>query len=49
MSEGKRITDSELRRRITERADEARRKMLQQHGLTDIAVDLIREMRDEYR
>jgi hypothetical protein len=47
VSEGKRVTDPELRRRITERADEARREMLQRHGLTNIAVDLIREGRDE--
>ena len=45
--EGKRVTDPELRRRITERADEAHRAMLQQHGVTNIAVDLIREGRDE--
>jgi hypothetical protein len=47
VSEGKRVTDPELRRRITERADEARREMLRQHGLTNIAVDLVREARDE--
>jgi hypothetical protein len=47
VSEGKRVTDPELRRRVTERADAARRLMLERHGVMDIAVDLIRESRDE--
>jgi hypothetical protein len=46
-SEGKRVTDPELRRRVTERADAARRVMLERHGVMDIAVDLLRECRDE--
>jgi hypothetical protein len=47
VSEGKRVTDPELRRRIEERADRVRRQMLETHGVTDIAVELIRETRDE--
>lgn len=47
VSEGKRVTDPELRRRVHERADEVRRQMFATHGLTNIAVDLIREGRDE--
>ena len=47
VSGGKRVTDPELRKRIHERADEVRRVMFEKHGLTNIAVDLIRECRDE--
>ncbi len=47
VSEGKRVTDPELRRRIHERADEVRRVMVERHGLTNMAVDLVREGRDE--
>ena len=46
-SEGKRVTDPELRKRVTERADAARRVMLEQHGVMNIAVALLRECRDE--
>jgi DNA transposition AAA+ family ATPase len=44
---GKPVTDPALRRRIEERAEAARRAMLQRDGVTDIAVDLIREGRDD--
>ena len=47
VSRGKRVTDPELRRRITERGDAARRAMLERHGVTDIAVELLRQTRDE--
>jgi hypothetical protein len=47
ISEGKPITDSALRTRIHERSDQVRRAMLEKHGVTNIAVDLIREVRDE--
>jgi hypothetical protein len=47
VSEGNRVTDPELRKRMTERADEVRRKMVETHGVMDIAVNLIREGRDE--
>jgi hypothetical protein len=46
-SQGRRVTDPELRRRITERGDAARRVMLERHGVRDIAVELLREARDE--
>jgi hypothetical protein len=45
--EGKRVTDPALRQRIHERAERARREDFERHGLTNIAVDLIREARDE--
>jgi hypothetical protein len=47
ISEGKPVTDPALRKRIHERAEQVRRAMLEQHGMTNIAVDLIREARDE--
>ena len=47
ISQGKRVTDSELRRRITERGDAARRVMLERHGVRDLAVELLRDARDE--
>ena len=43
---GRRVADPELRRRVTERGDEVRREM-RARGATDIAVDLIRSIRDE--
>ena len=46
VSEGKRVADPELRRRVHERADEVRLQMFATHGLTNIAVDLLREGRD---
>lgn len=47
VSEGKRVTDPELLRRIRERSDALRQEMLRTQGLTDVAVDLVREIRDE--
>ena len=47
ISEGKRATDPELLRRIHGRAEEVRREMFEKNGLTNIAVELIREVRDE--
>ena len=44
---GKRVTDPELLRRIRQRSDALRREMLRTQGLTDIAVDLVQESRDE--
>lgn len=46
VSEGKRITDPELDRRIADRADAARAETLQHFGVQDIGVKIIREMRD---
>jgi hypothetical protein len=47
IAEGKRVTDPALRKRIYERSEQVRRAMLEKHGMTNIAVDLIREVRDE--
>jgi hypothetical protein len=47
VSEGKRVTDPELRRRIRERSDALRQEMLRTQGLTNVAVDLVREIRDK--
>jgi hypothetical protein len=47
IAQGKRVTDPALRQRIFERSEQVRREMLEKHGLTNIAVDLIREVRDE--
>jgi hypothetical protein len=47
IAEGKRVTDPALRKRIYERSEQVRRAMLERHGMTNIAVDLIREARDE--
>jgi hypothetical protein len=47
VSAGKRVTDPALRQRVQERGDSIRREMLARHGITNIAVDLIREARDE--
>ncbi|MGO9471195.1 MAG: hypothetical protein ACLQIB_44105 [Isosphaeraceae bacterium] len=46
-AEGKRVTDPELLRRIRQRSDALRREMLRTQDMTDIAVDLVRESRDE--
>jgi hypothetical protein len=45
--EGKRVTDPELLRRIRQRSDSLRREMLKTQGLTNIAVDLVRDSREE--
>ena len=49
VAEGKQVTDPALLRRIRQRSDALRREMLRTQGLTDIAVDLDRESRDEGR
>ncbi len=41
------VTDPELIRRVTERAEQARQEILREHGVLNVAVDLIREGRDE--
>jgi hypothetical protein len=46
VAEGKPVTDPALRTRIYERSEQVRRAMLEKHGVTNIAVDLIREVRD---
>ena len=47
VAEGKQVTDPELLHRIKQRSDALRREMLKTQGLTNIAVDLVRESRDE--
>jgi hypothetical protein len=44
--EGKRVTDPELARRIERRAEEGREEALRLFGVQEIAVDIVREMRD---
>jgi hypothetical protein len=39
--------DSELARRVRERAEEIRQQILASQGVQDIGVDLIRELRGE--
>jgi hypothetical protein len=41
------VTDPALLKRVHERGEQVRRAMLENHGVTNIAVDLIREVRDE--
>jgi hypothetical protein len=47
IADGNRVTDPELLRRIRERSDALRREMPRTQGLTNVAVDLVRESRDE--
>ena len=47
VSEGKRVTDPELLKRIRERSEAVQREILEKHGVVEWAVDLIREARDE--
>ena len=47
VSQRRRVTDPGLRRRIRERSDALRREMLRAQGLTNVAVDLVREIRDD--
>ena len=45
-SEGKRVTDPALLKRIRERSEAARRAVFERNGVLDIAVPYIREVRD---
>jgi hypothetical protein len=47
ISEGKRITDLDLLKRIEDRSEQATREIFERNGLLDVAVELIREGRDE--
>ena len=47
ISEGKPVTDPALLKRIYERSEEVQRRIREQHGVVEWAVDLIREARDE--
>ncbi len=46
LSEGKRVTDPELIHRVERRAAESREEALRLFGVQEIAVDIVREMRD---
>jgi hypothetical protein len=41
------VKDPELLRRIAERSEQVRQEILRKHGLLDVAVDLVREAREE--
>ena len=47
IAEGKKVTDPDLLKRIQERSEQATREVFEKHSLLDVAVDLIREGRDE--
>ncbi len=47
IAEGKKVTDPDLLQRIKERSEQATRDVFDKHGLPSVAVDLIREGRDE--
>jgi hypothetical protein len=47
VAEGKRVTDPELIRRVRERAERITDEVYRTHGLLDVAVDVVREGRDE--
>jgi hypothetical protein len=47
VSEGKRVTDPELRRRVHERAEAVRDEIRRKHGVVIWAVELIRDARDQ--
>jgi hypothetical protein len=42
-----RVVDPELLRRIAERSAKVRQEILEKHGVLNVAVDLIREGREE--
>jgi hypothetical protein len=41
------VSDPELLRRVRERSEQVRREILQKHGRLNVAVDLVREIREE--
>jgi hypothetical protein len=47
IAEGKRVTDPELRQRITARAEKVRQQILEKHGIVEWAVEMVRDARDE--
>ncbi len=47
IAEGRKVTDPELLKRIQQRSEQATREVFERHGILDVAVDLIREGRDE--
>ncbi len=47
VAEGKRVTDPDLQKRIQWRSEQATHEVFEKYGLLNVAVDLIREGRDE--
>jgi hypothetical protein len=47
IAEGGKVTDPDLLKRIQERSEQATREVFEKHGLLNVAIDLIREGRDE--
>lgn len=45
-SAGKSVEDTQLVRRVRERSDAARRAVFERNGLLDVAVPMIRALRD---
>jgi hypothetical protein len=41
------VKDPELLKRVEERSREIRARVFQEHGVVEVAVDLVRETRDE--
>lgn len=46
VAEGRRVTDPELLQRVHEEARRIRQQVLERHGVLDIGVPAIRELRD---
>jgi hypothetical protein len=47
VSEGQRVTDPELRKRVGDRAEKVRQAIFEKYGTVEWAVDMIRDARDE--
>jgi hypothetical protein len=47
IAEGGNATDPELLKRIEQRSEQATHEVFEEHGILNVAVDLIREGRDE--
>ena len=41
------VRDPELLRRLAERTEQVRQEILRKHGVLDVAVDFVREAREE--
>ncbi|MHC5540536.1 hypothetical protein ACYOEI_20135 [Singulisphaera rosea] len=47
VSAGQNVTDPELIRRVSERAEQVRQQIIQEHGIVEWSLELIREARGE--
>ena len=47
IAEGRKVTDPELLKRIQQRSELATQDVFERRGILDVAVDLIREGRDD--